>query len=239
LESAREKWNKLPANEKRALAIYQFSKKGELEDQVKREILLEAIDLIPENSADTLLGHLHYKLGQTNYGLEDYVKSLEHFNKALHRFQEQRNLYWVGTTYIQLGNVFERQNRLDEAERMYVLTQKIGKDLHNDKLIAYSYNSLSIIYDKRGQSQKALDLSITGLKYLKSAEMSDDYLSGLVNIGIHYKNLGQFDKAIQMYEEALSLEITQKDVFSLAAIYINLAWAYNGKKAYKEGILPH
>jgi tetratricopeptide (TPR) repeat protein len=40
--------------------------------------------------------------------------------------------------------------------------------------------------------------------------MSDDYLSGLVNIGIHYKNLGQFDKAIQMYEEALSLEITQK-----------------------------
>ncbi|MDI9857826.1 histidine kinase dimerization/phosphoacceptor domain -containing protein [Flectobacillus roseus] len=236
LESVREKWNKLPANEKRALAIYQFSEKGELEDQVKRDILLEAIDLIPENSADTLLGHLHYKLGETNYGLEDYVKSLEHFNKALHRFQEQKNLYWVGTTYIQLGNVFERQNRLDEAERMYVLTQKIGKDLHNDKLIAYSYNSLSIIYDKRGQSQKALDLSIIGLKYLKSAEMSDDYLSGLVNIGIHYKNLGQFDKAIQKYQEALSLEITQKDVFSLAAIYINLAWAYNGKKAYKEGI---
>jgi hypothetical protein len=69
LESAREKWNKLPANEKRALAIYQFSKKGELEDQVKREILLEAIDLIPENSADTLLGHLHYKLGKLIMGL--------------------------------------------------------------------------------------------------------------------------------------------------------------------------
>lgn len=236
LESAREKWNKLPSNENRALAIYQFCKEGNLEDQVKRDLLQEAINLIPENSADTLVGHLYYKLGQTNYGLEDYVKSLENFNTALHRFQVQKDLYWVATTYTQLGNVFERQNRLDEAERMYVLTKKIGKDLHNDKLIAYSYNSLSIIYDKRGQSQKALDLSLIGLKYLKSAKMSDDYLSGLVNIGIHYKNLGQFDKAIQMYEEALSLEITQKDVFSLAAVYINLAWAYNGKKAYKEGI---
>jgi hypothetical protein len=90
LESAREKWNKLPSNEKRALAIYQFCKKGELEDQVKRDLLQEAINLIPENSADTLLGHLHYKLGQTNYGLEDYVKSLENFNTALHRFQEQK-----------------------------------------------------------------------------------------------------------------------------------------------------
>lgn len=236
LESTREKWNKLPANEKRALAIYQYTKEGSLKDKVNLDLLQEALTLIPENSTDTLVGHIYYKLGQTNYGLEDYVKSLEQFNLALQNFKAQKNKYWEATTYIQIGNVLERQDRLDEAERMFLMTQKIGKAIHNNRLIAFSYNSLSIIYDKKGQSQKALDLGITGLKYLKSAKMSEDYLSGLVNIGIHYKNLGQFDKAIQMYEEALSLEVTQKDAFSLAAVYINLAWAYNGKKAYKEGI---
>lgn len=236
LEAMRESWEKLPAGSNKSKKIFESVKSSKLDETKKIELWREALSYIPNLEEDTLSAHIYYSLGKSYFGTEDYVKSLESFNQALNYFKISRNKYWIATTYIQLGNVFERQERLDEAERMFLMTQKIGKEINNNRLIAFSYNSLSIVYDKRKQSQKALELGIIGLKYLKSAKLDDDYLTSLVNIGIHHKNLGQFDEAIEKYKEALSLKVAQADSFSLAAIYINLAWAYNGKKAYKQGI---
>jgi two-component sensor histidine kinase len=211
----------------------QHEKKHDYVNSVR--LLNEALNISEKKHLKSLEASAYYKLGTLEANEEKHADALKYLQKALSFFEEQNDRLMMGRTLIKIGNVYDRQETLDEATKIYNQAKELGSKYRIPEILGYAYNSLGIIADKQGKSHLALDYGLKALPLLKKANLNEEYISGLINVGVHYKNLHQYNNAIEQYRKALS-SIGPDDTFSQSAIYINMAWALLGKKDFDKGI---
>ena len=90
------------------------------------------------------------------------------------------------------------QGKYAKAMKQYTRCLDIAKQMNNKKGIAIVLNNIGEIVHKQGDSQKAIEYS---LKSLSVAKEADD----LVRISNAYKNLSEYYKAMERFDEALPM----------------------------------
>lgn len=103
------------------------------------------------------------------------------------------------------GNILYAQGKRKEAEAEYRAgAQKGESELYHD---AVRYNQLGRFYADSGQYQKAREL------YDRAVNIDPYYIEGTTNKGITYEKEGRWDKALESYQQALSVE--KNDTFAV------------------------
>src|SRR3989338_5616339 len=151
-----------------------------------------------------------------------------------------------------LGVVYEKQGRLDEAIKEYRMTLSLKPgyaEAHNNLGVVYAkqgqideaikefrtalslkpgyaeaHNNLGNVYEKEGQIDKAIE------EYRMALSIKPDYVDAHNNLGIVYKKQGRLDEAIDKFLTVLKLNPDDP------ITHYNLAWTYNMKELNYKAI---
>ncbi len=152
------------------------------------------------------LGYLYDELASDNqeqWESEIVAKAIDNYHKYLHHYEDD---FWCNEN---LGSIYERYNKNDEALTYFTKGYEIGKD--NDNAC---YN-LGVVYSKLGQGEQAL------YYYQEELKRKNPYQETYYNLGILYKDyFKDYEKAKLSYLKGLKLYPDNYNLwYNLACVY--------------------
>jgi tetratricopeptide (TPR) repeat protein len=142
--------------------------------------------------------------------------------------------------YLNLGKLMFATANYDKAERFHLLALEELAVSGKYDIIPAVYNSLGIIYNKSGKSEKAIEY------YRKSLNAYMEYLSTKDpefahvrnNLGMIRREHDDYDKALLYYNEALEIALNSSsmDTSETAIYYNNIGSVRLAQKRYSEAL---
>ncbi len=153
-----------------------------------------------------------YNSGLAAEQAEDYVNALKQYRRAA-------ELGYLGPQmYIYMGNLYTKQEKPEE----YLKVIQEGRQVYpeNTDLIVYELN----YYLQNGKFEEAEN------NLLLAIENEPDNKQLYFSLGVVYDNLGDKEKAVKAYEDAIRVDPEYFDaVYNLGAMYFNQAVEMNNK----------
>lgn len=145
---------------------------------------------------DTLqLADLYKMYGVILYFGGEHEKALQSYFKALQLFKIKGDLKGSASVYNEIGTLYKKNNRLDEAQDMFDNSYKIALNLRDTLSMATSLNNGGIVYEMRSDLNNALTQYNKALRLyaLKGDTIGQSYC--FENIGGVYLMLKNYKQA--------------------------------------------
>nr|AOE13820.1 hypothetical protein [uncultured bacterium] len=137
---------------------------------------------------------------------------------ALANFQE-------GTLFLVIGND-ERAIQLLGAAKYHFIEEKDSANL------ASTFNSLSLIYKRSGNMEKAISMIKESIKINREANMQYGLAAGLANLSEYYSSKGDTKKALKSVRETLDIFTKMNSKAEISLSLIAIADLYLAEKEY-------
>ncbi|MCH7743358.1 MAG: tetratricopeptide repeat protein [Proteobacteria bacterium] len=142
------------------------------------------------------------------------------------------------TGWNQLGHLLRWSGDLDEAEIAYSKVLALGES-GNENLIAAACNNLGMIYQTRGNIDRAIDMYEKSLVRYKEIGLKEGIATLYGNLGSIYMNRGDFNKALNMYEKSLTINESHGNKRGMASVYGNLGLIHKSTGEFDRAIEMH
>jgi tetratricopeptide (TPR) repeat protein len=178
----------------------------------------------------SLLGGVHFTVGNYDEALAYYLKSLVYYQENKLENQEARLLY-------NIGNIYYSQKEYEAAKNNYQRSLEIREKINDIKGTYYVFNGLGTIY----RIQEKYDTALYYLRKSLSVGKKFDNLyfisNAYNNIGNVYLFLNNHDSAVYHYNNSLEMNRLLGNKKSVAQTLNNLGDIYISiKKEYEKGI---
>lgn len=172
-------------------------------------------------------------LASTFLGGGDYDYYGWNYTSKVIAIDQQGNVYVTGisrsgdfpttagayaSTYNNLGGVYHRQRRLDDAIKEYLTTLELSPDF------ADAHNNLGLAYSEQGRFDEAIN------EFMSALKLKPNYAEAHSNLGMVYYKQGMLDKAVDEYLTALKLHPND------AKTHNNLGIVYSKQERFDEAI---
>lgn len=242
-----------------------FCKKGKLNHSVDHATLLsnmallyhdmqqphkaitcyEAAEKIFISSADTL--NPQYPVFLTEYG--SLLAESAQFDRALSlsfraKHNDERMYGRVSQPYAadmnNLGNIYDRMNKIVEAEQCYTEAIEIKKSLSFQRPEAYltSLSNLIVFYNKVGRTDDAKELAPLLEKGMENKSFTDTLKRATFanNLAVHHKDWGNYDKSYYWFTQAIAY---YKSVYGtnnaqIAEVYMDMGILFFSQNKWEE-----
>lgn len=194
--------------------LERYGDSQKIEDQI--EILDDIIDLLIYNDSEKA---------------KTYIVQMQRISKAAD--------YAPGILRgdFNLGYHYFNMQEMDSAEHYFNITLQRSKTMNDDSFVGSTLKNLSILQAHNGNYPEAIrlmdsvaQLSLHNKDYLR-------YGSALSDNGVHYYEMGNYPKAMDLYKRALNtydtLEIT---TYHKADLFRNLGKLHNVQQNYDKAI---
>jgi len=157
-----------------------------------------------------LVANVHLLMGKVHLEMEEYDKAMSSLSVALairaerlgkHHVSVAEVLHAIGSAYIEVEEYPKALETLQEALRLQ--RQFLGPSLE----IAETLNTMSLVFFKSGDTEKAIELGEESLVMLKSSAGFDHILVAhvLKHNGDYYQDIEAYDDAMEAYGESLRI----------------------------------
>ncbi|GBO52880.1 hypothetical protein APA_681 [Pseudanabaena sp. lw0831] len=180
------------------------------------------------------LGDGYRNLGQYTQAIKFYRQGLELSRKLIDRIAQAGILVKLGNAYLKLG-------KYEQAIALYQQSLAIARSIdHRDREGLLSNIARDRLYDSLGQDEIAIRF-FAPRYYVILPEIQARMAEGIVlsNLGLAYERLGQFDKAIALYQQELAIAREIKDIAREGAVLSNLGNAYDSSQQFDKAIVMH
>ncbi len=209
-------------------------------EDVKMEIPLERAELIARPAGYLLkkakmspqereiiaefnhyVGLLNSRLDKPDEAEQFYLRAIEHFNILLDGVEkesasENRILSTMSRTYNNIGVIYKKMKRFEDARDFYTKALNIRKVLYRDNPYKYEDDYTTVCINlglnclDRGDSDGALAYfkEVEGIRqrsFRNDREIGDRYPGALAKLGSTYRKIGDFEKAESILLEAYGL----------------------------------
>ncbi len=199
-------------DEKKIDKIYKLIDKAEYEKA--KEILYKIIE---KDSDDIDAGKL---LALCEVNLENYLQARNILEEVI-KYRQDDAISWY-----YLGCCYDSLEQYPEAKHAYNEVIKLRSEYID------VYKSLSIVYIKSGEPQKAIDLIKEGLKYAKEEDYSLYYIAGTACMAAQ-----KFDESIAYIEKAISMNSENVQLYNnLGTAYLTIGNYEKAFEAYKTSV---
>ena len=137
-----------------------------------------------------------FDLAVESYQQKNFRKAGELYKEILINHPDHAN------TYVNLGNVYQKLDKYDQAKHCY---EKVIKLNPNDP---DAYYNLGNVYKKLDKQQEAVDF------YNKAIQINPHYLGAYNNLGNVFKDLGEYKKAIYCYNKVIQMNPNNSEAFN-------------------------
>jgi len=176
-------------------------------------------------------------LGRLNRFFGDFSAALDYHILALDYFTEINDMEGIASSFINIGVVHRNLGDSEKALEYYNKALIICRENNFNNELANALVSIGNIhwYDK--DNKKALSFYNEARKIAEDQGMITDAASGIINnIGNVYRNMGEYDKALEYYKESLKNNQLAGDQNMIAIILKNRGITYKEKGNYSKAI---
>jgi tetratricopeptide (TPR) repeat protein len=200
------------------------------------ELALEATKKAPNNSeAWYWLGEIHYAKNQIQDMLNAFNKSLSINNKFESKINNTKNicfkdLYNKGvSSYNDYVNIQDKTTDTAKKKLMSAI-----ENFNNTILVKNNYNANRLI----ANAYQFLGDSENNLKYLLAAsEIQPDTVQAWLDLGYHYYNLENYDKASEYFKKGLESNPANTECLTMYAQSLNFSGrGEDAEKAFIDAI---
>ncbi len=222
----------LPLIEQLTFYKYQADLYSELSRyQVAKDIASKALEQAKQlKTPSILIAELSYIRGFAIESLGDLTLANEDYLNGLDVAQSLNDKLFIAKGLINLGAIYYQTDRYEKALTVFDEALKIANELNDEELKGFINNELGILYAYFGEDEKSLKYYRKSYQHYKRLGKISDAVNSLVNIASNYQAKGNYEKAIEIYNELLpDLErsASKRFVFS---VYMGLSLSYLHKK---------
>jgi len=181
----------------------------------------------PIASINYVKGTLAHRNKKNDEAFEYLHLAREAYRSLGNKKQEQATEYRLGSVHLDDGNSTKANYCFNKA-------LQLAESLQDSLLIANSLNALGVIQRRAGDMESAKPYYQRALDIYKAKQNIEGQSTCIMNLAIIAKTLKDYDTAITLYDEALSLKPNNDRL--KAYIYGNLSSVYNAKKDFTKSI---
>ena len=137
--------------------------------------------------------------------------------------------------YIQLGQQYENNNP-DSAILLYEQALKLSEKLRFASGIIQYYTNVTYVYNTQGRYDTSLVLNLKSIAIAREFGNETRLASCLANTGASYMALGNYQIAIEYYQQALPILESKRDTFRIQVLYTNLVYLYTEIKQLSKAV---
>lgn len=178
-----------------------------------------------------------YSISEVYFANDNYSASLNYALRALEKFSVQKSRHEVATTLALLCDILTYMGRYDEAINYCIRSLKLQEELEINKGLQITLNAIGNIYKEMGSYEKARSYFERALSTATKANDQYNVATALSNLGnLHLEQGGDVKKALELFQQALSLDSATQDTWGLAYSYHDMGKAFNKLKDYDKAM---
>lgn len=182
---------------------YVLQKLGRLEESSAQAAA--SLELF-QNTGDTVgLALAHSAMGSAAFQRGLFDEARPHFAEGLRLQVEVGNPLEAAATRLELAMVMGSQGEFDEARQLALAALEIFVAAGNRSRVFDCYNELGVISGMSKNHANAKEYYLKAYQNAQALGLRVDMGIACVNLGISYKNLGDYPAAIASYDEAAEL----------------------------------
>ncbi len=222
----------LPLTKQLTFYKYQADLYSELSRyQLAKEIASKALQQAKQlKTPSILIAELSYIRGFAVESLGDLTLASEDYLNGLDVAQSLNNKLFIAKGLINLGAIYYQTERYEKALTVFDEALKIANELDDEELKGFINNELGILYAYFGEDEKSLKYYRKSYQHYKRLGKISDAINSLVNIASNYQAKGNYNKAIEIYNELIpDIKRSENSRFTFT-VYMGLSWSYLHKK---------
>lgn len=201
-------------------------------DSLARILLLE-VSTLPV-SEDSLKARAFYLMGIVQYYRSQFVLAEKYYRAALDTPHGKKIIQLRENCLNNLGVIYDRQNRLDDAVEVYLESLKIAESRKDSFAMVQTWINMVILEFKKGDIQQALELCNRTLDYSTRHNDSLNMALSHQNLALIYVNQKNSEKLFFHTDRALKLFKALKNDFESIGVMVNLASYYRDTKDFEK-----
>ena len=191
-------------------------------------------DPVSRAQAFQILGDINFDLGKPDEAIDYYQKSAN-LSASIGAGGGLRNYNSTTTSLIQLGRVYQTLNRTAESRTNLTEAVTLSKQqFNNNKTVVMALNAAAMLNLETKNLPEALAQLTEAQNWVRGADDPTVRLITLGNFGHYYEAVGDFDRAIRSYTDA----INQAERMGDRAYEAKLRSAYGQLLLKKKQIKP-
>jgi signal transduction histidine kinase/CheY-like chemotaxis protein len=197
---------------------------------------IDSLWIIVKNGPDTARLNAYEHLSNI-YMNRDFDSSFLIYEEGKALAEKLQKAPQINLFLTNLATIYYQKSEFEKAVFYFLEALKVSEKFKDTTRIAQTLNNLGIINMYSGENEKALDY-LHRSKIIKQQLKNNELTVAItnMNIGIIYKNLGNYDQAYEYFIMALP-EIEKQDKKSaLAPIYNNIGIVFLFRKQYDKAL---
>ncbi len=204
-----------------------FSQTNDI-DSLALELAFQDQDSLKVETSLKLIKGL-YEKNEYERALKYIIESEKLSNTLNYKVGIAEITYYKALIYAQKNDYINAISGYDKSKKLFGL-------LKDTLSIAKVNNSIGAIEIKRGNYNKGLRFSLSAIKELEKRDLKDELNLSYSNLAKSYYNINLFEKAIEYYEKALSIQLKINDTKGANESHSKLAELYSNKKEHRKAI---
>jgi tetratricopeptide (TPR) repeat protein len=193
----------------------------------------KAVELAKKLNAHEVMAGSYMWLGEILSWLGDRKKAFECFERALKIALDNGYMETAVWAYDDIAiwiPTEENEKRQECYEKAFELAKKVG----TVDWIALIGLHLAHNYAGMGELGKAVSMAEESVSLNRKVENMIQLTWSLDSLGIYYEILGETDKSVQCFNEAVSISKGLDDFQAIFTAFVGLGWSYYRKEEYAK-----
>jgi len=176
-------------------------------------------------------------LGLLRDGKSDWSGALEAYAVALDVFSRTGERQFEGVTLNNIGVVYQKQGRYEEALAKFNEQLDIDRELKNRISEGRTLSNIAAIYQSQGRYENALTIFEMALDIARKTDDRESEAVNLNNIAVIYSSQGRYDEALITYEASLAIYRQIDHQAGIGTALSNIAGIFHTQGRYAEAIM--
>lgn len=142
---------------------------------------------------------------------------------------------WIRSIML-VGIIYRNQSTFDLAMEEFLRALDISRAVGNDRAVASLYNNIATIQSQEGSKEEAIATYRQARQFLLQENMITESTIPLLNIATSYYELGQYERALTVFDTVETELLAHKDERGLGSVYNNLGQLYTDMGDYEKAI---
>jgi len=176
-------------------------------------------------------GYAHIHIGQSQEGLDWYTEA-----QGIYDSLELKDK--LAASLVDVGVVKRKVGAYETAHEYFSQALETAKNTESLALLSRIHNNIGYLLKIEAKYAEALEHLLESLEYAQKIGDQKPIASRLNNIGeIHDLHIGDFDKAIQYYQDALRIRKEIQDLRGICISYRNIGAMERRRQNYEEAMI--
>lgn len=196
------------------------------------------LELAKTYEYDSLKAQLLMGVGNSQWHLGKHAESLENHFEALKLAEARKNLYDIVSGKINIGMVYQSQEKLDLSEK-YISEALAGlKTMNDPNMQITAMHTLANIYGMQGKISEAMKIDLEGLELAEKTNSTFSkslFYDNMANCYM-YGNPPDYPKALEYFRHTLAIDSAFDNKKQMSDSYKNMGMVFIRQQKYADAV---